>query len=92
MNETTNAKPPSAPVYGRERHAAHTGPGAGWDLDRWDYAAPATLSVPEGIPADAEYHHGYLDTEGVQHWVYYRRAPFSSGRCVFCPPIAGDRS
>ena len=75
---------PSAPVYGRERHAAHTGLGTGWDLDRWTYAAPTRLPTPEGVPADAEYHHGFVEG-GVQHWVYYRKAPLSPGRCATCP-------
>lgn len=81
-------------VHRRARHAAHTGNGGGWDLDVWDVVG---VRRPEEarrelwaahLPRDAEYHSGYLDKQGVQHWVFVRRAPLSPGRCPTCPAVA----
>lgn len=67
-------------VYTRAKHAAHYhGLATGHDLETWTFAGPVNVRHPE-IPAGAEYHHGFL-RDGVQHWVYARRAPFSPGRC-----------
>lgn len=78
------APAPIAVTYSREKHAAHTGQGTGWDLERWIFASPTNVR-PQGVPVDAEYHVGFLDAANVQHWVYVRRAPLSTERCPFCP-------
>lgn len=67
----------------RIRHAAHTGPGTGWDLDQ--IIVHGETRPASGIPSGFEYHSGFRDSEG-QHWVYYRRAPFSGGTCERCIP------
>lgn len=84
---TTTTPAALTATYSRERHAAHTGPGTGWDLEKWDVVAP-TLPASPPVPADAEYHSGYVDRAGVQHWIYVRRAPLSEGTCVWCQPKA----
>jgi hypothetical protein len=70
-------------AYSRERHAAHTSttPPTGWDLERWDVTSP---TLPTSPVAGAEYHCGYVDRDGVQHWIFTRRAPLSDGTCVWC--------
>ncbi len=72
------------------RHAAHTGPGQGWDLDTWDVVGvewQPGQPKPSGVPADAEYHSGHRLSDG-QHWYFTRKAPLSEGTCAACaaPP------
>lgn len=75
----------SAVTYARIPHAAHYPHiGGGHDLEQWTYAQPERLPVPEGVPADAEYHSGSR-SEGVQSWHYVRTAPLSPGICERCP-------
>lgn len=73
-------------VYNRIHHAAHTGIGSGWDLERWVFVAE-TNARPDDVPPDAEYHSGFRDAAGVQHWIYVRKAPFSDGECSRCNPV-----
>jgi hypothetical protein len=68
--------------YFRVKHAAHTGKGEGWDLEKWDFASPVNFH-PDIVPRDAEFHVGYRDGD-VQHWVYVRRAELSPGTCERC--------
>lgn len=74
-------------TYRRIRHAARYGrPGTGHDLEQWDVEGGVMRDgVPPrpGIPITAEYHHGYV-REGMQHWVFTRRAPFGEGTCERC--------
>ena len=73
--------------YTRIPHAAHYSyghPAVGHDLEQWDYAQPQRLPVPPDVAPNAEYHSGYLDRQGVQHWVYVRTAPLSPGECPRC--------
>ncbi len=69
--------------YTRERGAAwKDDPVAGWDLERWDFAGSTghrEEAAAAGVPSDAAYHVGYLDRDGVQCWVYVRRAPNTYG-------------
>jgi len=66
------------------RHAAHyLGGNNGHDLTQWTYAQDQRLPVPANVPRDAEYHVGFIK-DGVQHWVYHRRAKFSPGKCDRC--------
>ena len=74
-------------AYRRIPHAAHYGynhPAVGHDLEQWDYAQASRLPVPPDVPFSAEYHSGYVDSGGAQHWLYVRRAPLSPGECVWC--------
>lgn len=77
-------------VYSRIAHAAHYGyshPAVGHDLEQWDVASadrPEVARRGTDVPADAEYHSGYVDAAGRQHWVYVRRAPLSGPPCVRC--------
>jgi hypothetical protein len=78
----------AAVAYHRAPHAAHsTPPGAseptGWDLESWSAPGTPRDPRPEGVPIDAEYHSGYVES-GVQHAVYVRRAPLSPGYCERC--------
>lgn len=70
-----------------ERHAAHTGNGTGWDLERIDAIAERREDVRD-IPAGFTYHSGYRglngDGVGYQVWIYYRHAPLSPGTCDRC--------
>lgn len=85
-------------AYVRGEHAAHAEGGGGWDLEQWDVRGverhedvksvvgkPAAQAEHGDVPLDAEYHHGYRDAEGRQHWVFVRSAPLSPGRCPRCP-------
>ena len=75
-------------TYRRVSHAAHyapTHPDRGHDLEQWDYAQPSRLPVPAGVGLGAEWHVGYLNAYGVQHWVYVRRAPLTGETCPRCP-------
>jgi hypothetical protein len=68
----------------RTIHAAHTGPRTGWDLEQIDVAADTRESIPygtDGIPYGFEYHSGYRDASGAQHWLFTREAPFSVLSC-----------
>lgn len=71
----------------RERHAAHTGDGTGWDLERIDAVADRREDVRD-IPRGFTYHSGYRgrsgDGVGYQVWIYYRKAPLSPGTCERC--------
>lgn len=79
----------TAVVYSRAPHAAHTGDGGGWDLEQWDVTQPVRAPRPAEVPADAEFHHGYLDTADQPHAVYVRRAPLSAGTtCARCALVA----
>lgn len=69
--------------YRRIHHAAHTGRGAGWDLEEWTAQVDRRDPRPAEIPADAKYHSGFL-RDGVQHSVYVRRAPLGEGPCSQC--------
>ena len=71
----------------RERHAAHYGSGGGHDLEVWDVAAPVRPRQPDGVPGDARYHSGYIDSNGRQHWTYTRIAELSPGDCEICRAI-----
>ncbi len=76
----------SATVYRRAAHAAHYmygHPKKGHDLESWDVTSPK-LTKPSDVPANAEYHHGYIDREGKQHWVFVRPAPLTPGDCPIC--------
>ncbi len=77
----------SAVVYRRAPHAAHYGyghPAKGHDLESWDVVQLLWESPrPDGVPADAVKNHGYVK-DGVQHFVYVRRAPLSAGGCDRC--------
>lgn len=75
-------------TYRLVKHAAHYGDatkkhGGGHDLDTWDVTAPKQPKASEML-AGAEFHHGYLDAAGAQHWVFYRRAPMSVEACEKC--------
>ena len=85
-------------TYRRIPHAAHymyaetfaPGSPVGHDLEEWDVrdcdvgnTMRPTRSAD--VPHDADYHHGYLDREGYQVWVFTRRATLSPGRCKWCP-------
>lgn len=75
-------------IYRRIPHAAHyaySHPAMGHDLEEWDITDSGTI-VPhrvDGVPEDAHYSHGYV-RDGVQHWIYTRRAPLSPGQCDRC--------
>lgn len=74
--------------YRRVPHAAHYSfrhDGGGHDLEQWTFAAPVNKR-PDDVPRDAEYHSGFRDSDGVQHWVYVRRAELSPGTCERCAP------
>jgi len=78
-------------VYTLRVHAAHYGNstlpnGGGHDIDEWDIEAPDRPTLAEAaLPVGADYHHGYRDLTGNQHWIFYRKAPFSKERCERCP-------
>lgn len=65
-------------------HAAHYYGGGGHDLEEFVYAQPKRGPVPPEVPTDAEYQCGFIH-DGVQHWVWTRRAPLSPERCRLCP-------
>ncbi len=68
-------------------HAAHY-EGGGHDLARWIVRHPTqptgTQLAIAGVPVTAEYHCGYVDRDGAQHWVYVERRPMSPGTCDRC--------
>lgn len=77
--------------FRRAVHAAHYGhghPAKGHDLEEWDVIHPVkpsrALLEDAGVPFDVEYHSGYIDHEGRQHWLFVRRAPLSPGKCARC--------
>ena len=77
-------------AYKRIRHAAHTGNGGGWDIEQWDAidaddpGGIVETKIRSDVPRDAEYHSGYVDRQGNQHWLYTRKAPLSEGICACC--------
>jgi hypothetical protein len=84
--------------YRRVQHAAHYGyshPAKGHDLEQWDVVAELARGVRSGhpvapaeVPADAEYHSGYR-RDGVQHWIFVRRAPLT-GSCPHCSVVVAS--
>jgi hypothetical protein len=78
-------------TYRRIPHAAHYANGSaavGHDLEEWDVTSDAKpLKSAAGIPADAEWHIGYLDKQGRQHWTFTRVAPITLGPCSRCQPL-----
>lgn len=70
-------------IYQRREHAAHTGPGEGWDLEQWSYPQPERTPSPKDVPTNATYHSGAV-IDGVQWWTYVRKAPLSPGKCSRC--------
>lgn len=64
-------------------HAAHTGNGGGWDLEQIDIQSATRFG--HNLPPGFEYHSGYRDHAGNQHWLFVRCAPLSPGRCERCP-------
>ena len=76
-------------AYNRAQHAAHypEHPAIGHDLERWDVVGICRPVRPEGVPYDAEYHHGYLDEQKRQHYVFVRVAPLTGPRCSRCPAV-----
>lgn len=74
-------------AYQRVTHAAHGAYGAGgWDLERWTVRSEERPEkLQHLVPAGAEYHSGFVDKEGRQHWVFLRQAPFTPDEaCVLC--------
>lgn len=70
----------------RIKHAAHTGPNSGWDLEQIIVKSEARWAiVAMDLPHGFEYHHGFRDDAKIQHWVFYRHAPLSPERCANCP-------
>jgi hypothetical protein len=72
-------------IYKLNEHAAHcylTGRVL-HDLESWDTEAAWNDPRPEGVPLNAERHHGYL-LNGVQHVVWVRRAKPQSQTCAHC--------
>ena len=68
-------------------HAAHTGPGTGWDLEQItldDTTLDDVNRPPKYLPGGFTFHSGYRDAENRQHWIYYRKAPLSPGTCERC--------
>jgi hypothetical protein len=86
-------------TYRRIPHAAHyaySHPAVGHDLEQWDVDTQAEPGTTEsarilvrhstiGLPPNAEYHSGYLDRDGHQHWIYVRTSPLTGPRCNRCP-------
>lgn len=86
----------AAITHKRIQHAAHyegPHPAKGHDLEQWDYLPDGQTTRdrcgdpvrPDGIPSGAEYHCGYLDREGRQHWLFVRRVPLTGPACNRCP-------
>jgi hypothetical protein len=76
-------------TYRRIPHAAHTGHGGGWDLEQWVVAAPTAAAARQiagdELPSDAEYRCGWFGSDGVQTWIFARRAPLSTSiTCTVC--------
>lgn len=77
----------SEATIARERHAAHTGPGTGWDLEWIDTTEEQPVDL---LRSGFKLHSGYRKY-GVQHWMYCRRAPLSEGTCERCiQPAEGE--
>lgn len=73
-----------APIYHRERHAAHYGDdGAGHDLETWSFPDAASVRADQ-IPSGAEYHNGFCAADGRLYAVYARRAPLTGAPCARC--------
>lgn len=73
-------------TYRRQQHAAHYSehhPTRGHDLEVWDAQQTWTDPHPEGVPADAEKHSGYLDNAHRPHVLFVRTAPLT-GTCARC--------
>lgn len=66
----------------RIKHAAHTANGGGWDLEQIDVQAESRFELD--LPNGFAYHSGYRDAEGLQHWLFTRKAPMSEGKCGRC--------
>jgi hypothetical protein len=45
-----------------------------------------TFKRDDDVPIDAQYHWGYVDEQGAQHWVFVRKAPLSPGKCAYFQP------
>lgn len=79
----------SGTTYRRSKHAAHY-EGGGHDLESW--TVPSNTRTPaeartfagSDLPRDAEYHHGFVSPDGVQHWVFVRTAPLTGDDCERC--------
>lgn len=72
-------------IYSRVVHAAHYSSRGGHDLERWDVTSVEPTRTDTLVPDDAECSHGYLTSDGVQHWVFQRRAPLSDHpECATC--------
>ena len=74
--------------YRRVFHAAHFGPGQAGDLDEWTLRGSdwsPGQPRPALIPAAGEYHHGFIDKDGTQSWVWLApvRSPIGSS-CARC--------
>lgn len=84
MTLKKKAKAAAVVEYKRVPHAAHytDGRSGGHDLEQWTFVAP-TNRRPDNVPQGAEYHSGFMK-DGVQHWVYVRRAELSPGTCARC--------
>ena len=70
-------------------HAGHYAYGAGGhDLERWviqSSTIPTALDAANlGLPADARYHSGFRDGNGVQFWMFTAIRPLSPGECRLC--------
>ena len=67
--------------YRLAKHAAHYGKtGGGHDLEVWTCEGSSADKRPEGVPANAEYHHGFQEG-GRSFRVFVRIAPMSPGAC-----------
>ncbi len=78
-------------TYARIPHAAHYAyghPAKGHDLEQWDVKQPKRGPVPPEVPTNAEYHSGYIDKDGAQHWLWVRTAPLSPGECKRCSGVS----
>lgn len=72
----------------RIKHAAHTGPNSGWDLEQIIVKSELRPSISAmDLPPGFEYHSGFRDASKAQHWIFYRRAEFSPDRCPNCPEV-----
>jgi len=81
------------------RHAAHymyNHPAGGHDLDRWVIRSATQPTFEQmtalGLPSDAEWHTGYIESgTGRQHWVYIARRPLSDGTCERCGVVNSEQ-
>lgn len=73
-------------------HAAHYvgHPERGHDLIQLDVTdtdwSPGKPRPESAVAIGAEYHSGYRDKDGKQHWVFNRRIPMGEGTCERCAP------